>query len=46
MSSLPLGKHNAVCIGIIDMGTQKDFAKGFSRKIALLWEVCVDDQKK
>lgn len=46
MSSLPLGKHNAVCIGIIDMGTQKDFNKGFSRKVALLWEVCVDDRKK
>ena len=46
MGSLPLGKHKAVCIGIIDMGTHKDYNEGFSRKVAILWEVFVDDRKK
>ncbi len=45
MSSLSLGKHNAVCIGIIDMGTQKT-PYGSLKKVALLWEVSVNDQRK
>lgn len=45
MSSLPLGKHSAVCIGIIDMGTRKT-PDGPLKKVALLWEVYVNDQRK
>lgn len=45
MGSIPQGIHNAVCIGVIDMGTQKSIYSS-NRKIALLWEIYINSQEK
>lgn len=45
MSSLPQGVHNAVCIGIIFTGTNKD-KFGVRKKVVLLWEVHTNSQIK
>lgn len=45
MSSVPQGIYNAICIGVIDMGTQKTIYNS-SRKVALLWEIYIDNQVK
>lgn len=45
MSSLPLGIHNAVCVGVVYIGTQKSIY-GCSNKVVLIWEVFVNNQIK
>ena len=45
MSSLPQGIHNAVCIGVIFTGINKD-KFGLRKKVVLLWEVYVKDEIK
>ena len=45
MGSLPQGIHNAVCVGIVVIGTLKD-KFGYHKKIVLLWEVCIDNYRK
>lgn len=45
MGSVPQGIHSAICIGVIDMGTQNAFYKKH-RKVALLWEIHVNNQIK
>lgn len=45
MSSLPQGIHNAVCIGVIITGINKD-KFGLRKKVVLLWEVYVKDEIK
>lgn len=45
MGSVSQGIHNALCIGIIDMGTQNSIY-GVSHKVALLWELYTNDQVK
>lgn len=46
MGSVPQGIHNAICIGVIDMGTQKSFQNKEQKKVALLWEIHVNNQIK
>lgn len=45
MGSLPQGIHNAVCIGIIVIGTNKD-KFGTRKKVVLLWEIHINNQIK
>lgn len=45
MGSIPQGIHSAICIGVIDMGTQKTIY-GYQKKTALLWEIHVNNQVK
>ncbi len=45
MGSLAQGMHNAVCIGIIVIGTNKD-KFGTRKKVVLLWEIHINNQIK
>ncbi|MBO5454520.1 MAG: hypothetical protein J6A69_11275 [Clostridia bacterium] len=45
MSSLSQGIHNAICIGIIYIGTQPSIYKGLP-KVTLIWEVYENDNSK
>ena len=45
MGSVPIGRHKAVCIGIVFMGTLKNI-NGSHKKVAVLWEIILADGRK
>lgn len=45
MGSIPLGKHNAVCIGVVFTGTLESIYDS-NKKVAILWELFLDDGRK
>lgn len=45
MSSLSLGIHNAVCVGVIFIGKHKSF-NGLHQKVTILWEITENEKSK
>lgn len=45
MSSLSQGIHNAVCVGVVFIGTQSSIYN-YSQKVTLIWDVCKNDNSK
>lgn len=45
MGSIPQGKHNAICTGVVFTGTLKSI-NGFYKKVTILWEIFLDDGRK
>ena len=45
MGSIPQGKHNAVCTGVVFTGTLKSI-NGFYKKVTILWDIFLDDGRK
>ncbi len=45
MGSVPQGIHNAICIGIVNIGTQRG-QFGPQKKVTLLWEIHINNQIK